>query len=475
MVGRIGRSGRLDAAAGLSMDAIIETLGPWEGATIASVEDEEGWSRAGRDQRRLILTVLDAILTRCERRPDDPFIDTKLSLLDGADFPADDPIRGRGTIYGWIQGRALEALAGHGLWLQATALPPELRESFVGRIRALLPPAVEALEAIRAEHGGLSFMMARDGTSLGLDDQGRVAPRAVTDERPYNFSDLFYAKGLATAGAFLQRTDWRDAGVALFERVLADVVADRFASDQQPLDPANVAVRADPNRRGEGPRMIAVGACARLAQVTDDPGRWWDAGRALVDYLLAHHVAAEDAAPLRAGDMWEFIGPDGAPYPVGDHLLSDSGHACEFVGLALQLATVARVDLPESFARLGTVLRQNFANGWTGLGICKSYDLRTRRPIQRDMPWWSLPETLRAALSAAAILGEGREKYLEIARLCANAFSENFVRDDLHLMATQTIDENGDPIDAIPATPDADPGYHTGLSLIDALAVWPAT
>ena len=36
-------------------------------------------------------------------------------------------------------------------------------------------------------------------------------------------------------------------------------------------------------------------------------------------------------------------------------------------------------------------------------------------------------------------------------------------------MAYQTIDRTGKPVDVIPATPDADPGYHTGLSLIDML------
>ena len=57
----------------------------------------------------------------------------------------------------------------------------------------------------------------------------------------------------------------------------------------------------------------------------------------------------------------------------------------------------------------------------------------------------------------------------EIARLCSNAFMEYFVRPDRGLMANQTINAAGEPIATIPATPDADPGYHTGLSIIDAL------
>ena len=64
----------------------------------------------------LLATVMGAIVDRYERSPDYPFIDTKLDLTSGRDFPEDDPIRGRSAVYGWIQGRGLEALAGHGLW-----------------------------------------------------------------------------------------------------------------------------------------------------------------------------------------------------------------------------------------------------------------------------------------------------------------------------------------------------------------------
>ncbi len=36
-------------------------------------------------------------------------------------------------------------------------------------------------------------------------------------------------------------------------------------------------------------------------------------------------------------------------------------------------------------------------------------------------------------------------------------------------MAVQSRDAKGQSIATIPATPDADPGYHTGLSIIDVL------
>ncbi len=36
-------------------------------------------------------------------------------------------------------------------------------------------------------------------------------------------------------------------------------------------------------------------------------------------------------------------------------------------------------------------------------------------------------------------------------------------------MAIQTLRPDGNPSRTIPATPDADPGYHTGLSLLDCI------
>jgi len=52
---------------------------------------------------------------------------------------------------------------------------------------------------------------------------------------------------------------------------------------------------------------------------------------------------------------------------------------------------------------------------------------------------------------------------------CSNAFLGRYVNPAVHLMAYQTRNARGEPIDVIPATPDADPGYHTGLAIIDFL------
>ena len=102
-------------------------------------------------------------------------------------------------------------------------------------------------------------------------------------------------------------------------------------------------------------------------------------------------------------------------------------------------------------------------------GIIKSCDLLSGKVLNSDMPWWSLPETIRAA--ALAIDFTGDESLKEIVTVCAEDFFKGYVRPECHSMAVQTRDAAGNVVAVIPATPDVDPGYHTNLSLIDAIPV----
>jgi mannose/cellobiose epimerase-like protein (N-acyl-D-glucosamine 2-epimerase family) len=119
------------------------------------------------------------------------------------------------------------------------------------------------------------------------------------------------------------------------------------------------------------------------------------------------------------------------------------------------------------------LLDRAFANGFRPVvgGICKTVDLLTRRPVDDTMPWWSLPETIRAALAAWRVAESeaSRPIGLEILTRSHNAFVAHYVRPRTHLMAVKVRDARGAVLDVIPAYPDADPGYHTALSLMDAL------
>ena len=449
---------------------------------VQDVGDRQQVQAASNDYCLMLLCVVEAILARAERDPAYPFINTKLSLLTGQDAPDSDPLRGRNTIFGWIQGRGLEALAGHDEWIARQFwLDEPVRRDFHRRITRLMRQVLDKLERVRAANGGrLFFMMTPEGWPLKVDELGRVLPDELPPDLPHSLNDLFYCKGMAAAA-------WRlgdDAVLARSERLFAEVLEDirtgRYYSDQQQLDPRN-PVKPVPGRCGHGSRMITIGAATRFLSCTGDR-KYIQIGLEALEYILRRHVQHTDDHPvIRRHEMWEFTDPEGNVFVQNGVIWNDPGHATELAGLGLRFLDVAeaagltdaqRAQSQQFRQVLRDVLVRNFENGFSprGFGLVKSYDLAAHKPINDHMPWWNLPETIRGAvLAARGAPAEQQGRLLDIAARCSNAFVRYYVRPDLHLMAYQTIDAAGRPVDVIPATPDADPAYHTGLSIIDAL------
>ncbi len=431
------------------------------------------------DYQAMLVEVMTALAERYERRPDYPFIDTKLDLISGDDFPDDDPVRGLDTIYGWIQGRGLEALALHLLWLHrhpiAADLPP--------RLARMMSDLLMQLRRMRARNAGhLHFFMTPDGEPFTLDANGRQRTFVPELDTPYGYSDLFCAKGMYATARVLGDVEAAAEARAYCLAVDEAVHQGNFTSDQQPLDPQN-PVQPVPGRHLHGPYMLQLGTAALMASLEADAS-CVEFGLRQIRYEMAHHINLHGRhAKLHDNDFWEAIDDGGQPYlDANFHIVCDPGHALEYVGLALkftqavnqtQLATAAQQkEIADIEAAMPAILQHNFACGFQpgSGGICKAFDLLSRRPINTDMPWWNLPETLRAALLCHNVAAaETRQTCLAIFAACHNAFTRHYVRPDLHLMAVQTRSAQGRPVPVIPATADADPGYHTGLSLIDVL------
>jgi len=436
-----------------------------------------------QDYEVMLLTILEAILARHERNPACPFIDTKLDLITGRDFaadPAPPPYRDPAILFGWIQGRGLEALVGHAEWLpRCRVLGAREAAAFGARVRRMIERVFAALEAIRIRnHGRMFFTMAQDGTPFVLEPDG--SHRAVSlDEAPYNYSDLFYVKGMRVAAQYLGQTGATAEAERYFAAILQAIETDAFRSDQVSFDPKN-AVQSPSSVRQQGPRMIALGGIALFARDGAD-ARWLEIGLAYIQHILTHHTCRSATDRLELYDFWECCGPDGQPWIQDGRLFSDPGHALEFVGLAAKVILVGQAsgaggrlqaNLEALVPDLRGVFFSSFAHGFdpAAQGICKSYDLLARAPVNTDMPWWSLPETLRAAAEMMRLDQDSeRPRYQAVFRQCSNAFLSAYVNPHAHLMAYQTRGADGKPRAVIPATPDADPGYHTGLSVIDCL------
>tara|TARA_B100001115_G_C15847538_1_gene427903 strand:+ start:3532 stop:4902 length:1371 start_codon:yes stop_codon:yes gene_type:complete len=430
------------------------------------------------DYRAIICGVIRSIVERYQRTPDYPFIDTKLNLITGEDFDDEDPIRGRGAVYGWIQGRGLESLVGHARFLKSDAQNNHL----VAELDEMIEQITAQLQIMRSRNGGhLSFLMDPEGHPFHLTSDGRPLHFSINDETPYGFSDLFASKGLFAAATYAENDAALSDALHYVEFVEKAIWQESFQSDQIPLDPK---LRPEPRDgfRAHGAYMIQIGTLAMLAEAGISGAV--ERGLRLIEYELATYTNLDGrVADLQEGDFWEGVNAQGAPYREADGVLySDPGHALEFVGLSLKFIAAAQARAtPDQTERLRaaqrpmtTLLERNFANGYIADpgGISKAFDLVSRRHLNTDMPWWNLPETIRSAAFAlhAATSSAERTRCLRVLRDAHNAF-RHFVRPDLHLMAYQTRSIQGQPVDAIPATADADPGYHTGLSLIDTIQV----
>ncbi len=435
---------------------------------------------------KILLEVLDAILERYERNPAYHFIDTKLSVITGRDFDdfagRDRIFRGTGTVYAWIQGRGLEAIAGHIAWLpDCSLLSAAEKENRIARLKKMLCAVMTEMEIIRRRNNGrLSFCFNTAGEPLEVVEFGKLKPLKGKIPPGSNPSDLFYSKGLLAAACCLgDRAAAADA-LQYLRRVLDDIESERFHSDQQAFDPKN-KVRQIPGQHHHGQWMIGIFGLALAGELTGK--RWcFETGERFIRHVIERHINLGQFPRLEKYDYFEMTDDNRQPWTEDGRIICDPGHALEFIGLASKmLLLMKRTGMDKNHAGIISTCRAVFPEVFKhvfGLGfnkkaggICKSFDLASRRALNSDMPWWNLPETLRAGMELLALGADGksRREITKIIALCSNSFLGKFVNPRVHCMAYQTRDARGRVIDVIPATPDADPGYHTGLSVIDFL------
>jgi hypothetical protein len=361
------------------------------------------------------------------------FLDTKLNPLTLADYTDADGWRGPAFTYGWIQGRGLEALVRH-----ARALAGH-DPALAVRLNAAAGPLAAALDRLVRRDGRAVF--AWHGSDFDPVRPGPDGAPVRQDGPPdiVTFSDIFVAKGLLAAAAARDPSAIPARRAALL--AIGQAIANgRFQIDEKaPLSDA--AIAAQPAEYG--PRMIFLGATGLLRSLgLDDDGM----GRRFVDAVLTAHAR-----------------PDGALADTPGGRIGNPGHAIEFVGFALETLGDGADDA--LVARLSAAFHAAWQAGWSPPGLALTVDLDTRRPLSPIRPWWSLPETIRAA---ALLWTRTRDpRTLAVWKAADAAFFGAYWR-GTPPVAYQTLSDAG-PVDHVPATPDLDPGYHTGLSLLGAV------
>ncbi|WP_244448009.1 AGE family epimerase/isomerase [Neorhizobium vignae] len=362
------------------------------------------------------------------------FLNTKQSSLTLKDYGAEDGVRGPDYTYGWIQGRGLEAIVTHAEFFGAELPPLAEKLDTAGRRLYTL------LAALQKPDGHAYFCYDRDMRAVYADQANVVR----IQEKPaliYTYSDAFVAKGLVAAASRYGLPDI--AGhLGYFDRVVAAIETGRFQMDERrPLSLDSLAEQVD----DFGPRMILLGAAGMLKRAGHTTHL------AFADRFIAHVIDRHYDATT--GLLRNVPGEDSC----------NVGHGIEFVGFALDYlddtADPALID------KLERILVSSFDKGFVGPGITLTVSIKTSKAQSPYCPWWSLPETIRSA--ALAHERTGSAESLRVWKTAHAAFFERYWRGTPPI-AYQTMTKDG-PVDFVPATPDLDPGYHTGLSLLAAV------
>jgi hypothetical protein len=362
------------------------------------------------------------------------FLNTKQNSITLADYGEDDGWRGPGFTYGWIQGRGLEALCTHAAFFE------EREPAFARDIDAAAKPLYQALDELRRRDGHAYFCYDRGLQPIYPGTDETVLPQARPADL-FTYSDAFVCKGLVAASARYE-PEALPRQVEALAAVIAAIEDGRFVMDERSrLGQAALEAQRD----DFGPRMILLGAAGLLKRL----GRSDEAGYAdrFIRHVLTRH----------------FDEPSGLLRSVRGRDECNVGHGIEFVGFAVE-ALGADID-PALLMKLERVLIASFNAGFCGPGICLTVSVETGLPISRYCPWWSLPETIRAAALMFERTGNG--EILAVWRDAHDAFFRKYWRGEPPI-AYQTMTADG-PVDYVPATPDLDPGYHTGLSLLQAI------
>ncbi len=451
----------------------------YKGITLTSQPSLRQLQDACLDYEEILLANLEFIIDRFNATPGYLWIDTKFDLITEKDFPKDDCIKGLDTVYAWIQGRAMESIA-EILSHRKLLKNKEKFEKCASAAERLLAEVLHNMYRIWKENNGhLSFMMTSSGQPIRLDSKKQIRSFDLTGDSPYTITDIFCAKGMFAAAAYLGEKEILEHSLDYCLEIYDATFQGQLVNDQVVFDAKNPG-GAEKGKRSHAPFMLQIGTAILLAQYSQLPNRV-EMGLKLVKYIIDHYVNIPAKWPeLQVYDFVEFIDTDNHPYLKDGSIISDSGHALEFAGLALMLMRVLeqkselsieqKDNIEQYKALMYSIMKQNFKNGFAGssLGICKTFDLLSRCPVNTDMPWWSLPETMRTSVECWSVMNESdcRKECLEIFSACHNALMLHYIRPTCHCLATQTLDAAGDITDKIPATPDLDPCYHTGLSLL---------
>ena len=368
------------------------------------------------------------------KKADSAFVDTKQSSTTLEDFADDDGLKGRPFTYGWIQGRGLEALVTHADYFQAR--DPALAQALNSWARDLY----HELDKLWDRYDCAHFCYDAEFAPVCTTPE-KAGQRQQRDKGYSTYADTFVAKGLIAAAARFFPDDL-PRHLAKLSAIIEAIETGRFVMAEGGDIDANLAASQPDDF---GPRMILLTAASMVRQLgLNEHGTF--ASR-FIDHVIEHHYHPDSGLVSMV--------PGGSTCNIG--------HTIEFAGFAYEALGEA---LPDALNEpLQKIITATFAAGFREPGLRLTIDMTTGKATSPYCPWWSLPETIRAAslcyqrTSSPEVLATWRQAH--------EAFFTHYWRSQPPI-AYQNMTDDG-PVDVILGTPDLDAGYHTGMSFLTAI------
>lgn len=424
------------------------------------------------------------------------WIDMKIDPVTGAEREGRSELYARDRIYGWIQGRGLEAMSFFLRWKDsmpggdvqltgnhdAASLQAEC-ERFARATEALYRQIVETCFPGRDGRLRGGFVMSPQGLDPHVPGHGDLGGNGGT-----TLTALFLLRGLLAHASLQHGREYAGWIVRAMRNAIDAALRGECRNDQLSFgtkggggsgnagENGSDGVRPhgdDPRLRGYEGRMIALGACRLLFEHTRDPVDR-ERGARLVESVLGQHFFRNGEGVAWLADFGRPRGSDPMS-PIREDAAEavgvNPGHIIEFAGLALQFHRIAG-GIPVK--HLGLLVELAISSWHSGQapcgGIVRGMDGRSGDILDSHCPWWSSFEAVRSFTEVFLLTEDAqlREKCLEIIGHSLDCIESVYLGSSKTGIPVQTVSAEGQVVDFIPATPDIDPGYHTGIPLMDA-------
>lgn len=363
-------------------------------------------------------------------------------------------------IYSWIQGRALETISEYLNNLNLTNLN---EKSLIACGDILYKKLFDIIN-------NPEFEANKKNIAFVFDSEDESSYYSNFDKP--TISDMFVLRGLlsyATERGF-------SSDYALLTKKLRYIIEISLAGDLI-NDQFNFTTKKCSNyftdRIGIEGVMLAIGASQILYNNTK-----------IMDDLLLGLKSIQDITTifsLKLDDNYyivDYIDHDKKPWLINNDIVNNPGHCIEIIGLALKflrlnsasLLNVGDVDITELTTILINMGLSHYDLGKnSNLTIYLQVELISHQVKNSNSPWWSSFETLRM-LSEIYYLNESDSIY-KLIKAQVDSICDIYLKGVIKNIPLQNVNNKGEVINLIPATPDIDMGYHTSIPSFDVLKV----